>query len=234
MEIEYEGHKVILEVIYSRRKTLAIAIKPDGRVIVRAPSGLREKSIEGIVMGKAPWILRKKKEIEDRYSNHRRGYIDGDLFLYRGKTYPLEIRVDEAVVRAHMQFQNKFVIETPIESKAIYKELLEKFYRKCTKELVQERVSYYQPILGVNPNRIVIKEQRTRWGSCSSLGNLNFNWKLSMAITEALEYVVVHEMSHLMHMNHSKAFWQLVEDTLPDYRVGRNWLKKNGHLLTLD
>ncbi len=95
-------------------------------------------------------------------------------------------------------------------------------------KLIPERVSYYAKIMGVTYGRITIREQKTRWGSCSGKGNLNFNWKLVLMPEGVLDYVVVHELAHRIEMNHSKAFWRIVEQTLPDYHERRVLLKQAG------
>lgn len=95
-------------------------------------------------------------------------------------------------------------------------------------QVFPERVRYYAEQMGVTYNRICLREQKTRWGSCSSRKNLNFNWKLIMMPPEILDYVVVHELSHLVEMNHSKRFWAVVEKYYPQYEKAKAWLKANG------
>lgn len=112
-------------------------------------------------------------------------------------------------------------------------EALKKRYIKAAKEYFPKRAEYYADLIGVEYDRIRIAEQKTRWGSCSSNKTLSFNWKLMLAPPRVLDYVVVHELCHLIEMNHSKRFWQLVESVLPEYREYREWLKKNGHTLRL-
>lgn len=108
------------------------------------------------------------------------------------------------------------------------KTFLEKKYRQIAKRYIPERVAYFQPFTGGSYNTIAIREQKTRWGSCSSNGTLSFHWRLMMAPPHVLDYVVVHELCHLTHMNHSKAFWGLVEQVMPDYKRYQNWLKEHG------
>lgn len=96
-------------------------------------------------------------------------------------------------------------------------------------KLIPQRVEYFARQVGVTYGRITIRNQKTRWGSCSSKGNLNFNCLLMLAPTEILDYVVVHELCHRKEMNHSKAFWTEVEKVLPDYRQSVQWLKENGN-----
>ena len=100
---------------------------------------------------------------------------------------------------------------------------------KRAKGYIPGRVRYFAPIVGVDYGRITIRNQRTRWGSCSAKGNLNFNCLLMMMPPEIIDYVVVHELSHRKEMNHSKAFWSIVESVLPDYKERRRWLRENGN-----
>ncbi len=112
----------------------------------------------------------------------------------------------------------------------IYTEEEKAVYKKQLKEIIQNRVELYAAYIpeAARINRIVIKEQKKRWGSCSSKGNLNFNWKLIFAPPEIIDYVVVHEMCHLKYMNHSRLFWGEVEKVLPDYKERRKWLMEQG------
>ena len=105
--------------------------------------------------------------------------------------------------------------------------------RKLAKKVIPEKVAYYARLMGVSYGRISIRMQKTRWGSCNREGNLNFNCLLMMAPPEALDYVVIHELSHRMEMNHSARFWAQVEKAMPDYRVPRKWLKEHGERLML-
>lgn len=97
---------------------------------------------------------------------------------------------------------------------------------RMAKKMIPERVEFYAGIMGVSYGRITIREQKTRWGSCSSRGNLNFNWKLMLMPEGVLDYVVVHELAHRIEMNHSKAFWEQVERVLPDYRKRKDALSR--------
>lgn len=108
---------------------------------------------------------------------------------------------------------------------------LEKRYRDAAKEYIPKRVEYYHSFTGGDYNKITIRDQKTRWGSCSANGTLSFNYRLMLAPPRVLDYVVVHELCHLTHMNHSKAFWDMVASILPDYKEYRTWLKDNGHTL---
>ncbi len=105
---------------------------------------------------------------------------------------------------------------------------------KAAREKITERAAYYAPVLGVTYGKITIRDQKTRWGSCSEKGNLNFTWKLILAPPEVLDYVVVHELCHRLEMNHSRRFWEHVARVLPDYETRRAWLKENGWMLDIE
>ena len=115
---------------------------------------------------------------------------------------------------------------TPAEARLL--ETYEKRYRKAARLRIEERTAFFHKITGGNYTSITIRDQKTRWGSCSAKGNLNFNWKLVLMPPEILDYVVVHELAHRLQMNHSAAFWAEVGKILPDYRERRQWLKVNG------
>ena len=106
-------------------------------------------------------------------------------------------------------------------------------HKKYARKIFESRVQYFHQFTGGNYTSITIRDQKTRWGSCSGRGTLSFNWRLILAPPEILDYVVVHELCHLTHMNHSKEFWNLVESVIPDYKIRRKWLKENGHTLRL-
>ena len=110
---------------------------------------------------------------------------------------------------------------------------LENRYRNVAREVFTNRVAYYHRFTGGHYTSITIRDQKTRWGSCSSSGTLSFNYRLIFAPPAILDYVVVHELCHLTHMNHSRDFWNMVESVLPDYKERRQWLKEHGQELNL-
>ena len=131
-------------------------------------------------------------------------------------------------IRAHLQqMAEKKRLREQYQEQALSKEELQELATQAMK-LIPQKVHYYAQIIGVTYGRITIRNQRTRWGSCSGKGNLNFNCLLLLMPEEVLDYVVVHELCHRKEMNHSARFWEEVEKILPDYRQRRKWLKDNG------
>lgn len=141
---------------------------------------------------------------------------------FLGKEYPIQfIKSGKECI---MFCNDEFLIYASKHNKETINRLMEAWYRKKAKEIFFKRVTYFMPFIGKKVNRIAIRGQHTRWGSCSSIGNLNFNWRLMLAPAEIVDYVVVHELCHLLHMNHSKEFWQCVEGILPNYKQLKDWL----------
>lgn len=230
MKIEYGTETIEFSVVYRKRKTIEIGVEPPNIVSVVAPEGMEEDIIQKHVKIKANWIVKKLYEIRTIQSRQLdREYINGESFMYMGRNYSLRIVEDKTIKRAMTKlYQGKFIIATPTRDEIKLKESMERWYRQKAYDKVIERVTYYQKYFSIKPSDIKVKEQKKRWASCTSKGELLFNWRCAMAPSFALDYIVVHEMSHLIHMDHSKEFWHLVGRIMPDYEKRREWLKNYG------
>lgn len=228
------GTKIIeYQINYSRRKTMSITVKPDGTIRVAAPKGTAAKTVQDWVASKSKWIAAKMAEVE--MANRQiaeRSFQSGEEFLYLGRPMRLELVNDPQQTRTMVRGREGTIQVTgPDCSPAAVKAALETWYRWAAGRYIGARVQNYQIQVGRKPGRITIREQKTRWGSCSARGNLNFNWRIMMAPPEIIDYLVVHELCHLVHLNHSPVFWNLVGSIMPDYKVRKEWLGKNGHQL---
>ena len=143
---------------------------------------------------------------------------------------PKRMRIEEArrFVEIKADWIEKHLAKRPPQAVEKYTTKEIEKLREKAREIVTERVRYYAPIIGITYGQIAIRTQHTRWGSCSSKGNLNFNCLLAQVPSEILDYVVVHELCHRKEMNHSEKFWREVEKVIPDYKVKRKWLRDNG------
>ena len=143
---------------------------------------------------------------------------------------PKRMRVEEArrFVESKANWIEKHLAKRPAQDVAKYTPREIEQLREQTRKLITDRVKYYAPVIGVTYNKIAIRTQHTRWGSCSSKGNLNFNCLLALVPPEVLDYVVVHELCHRKELNHSARFWSEVEKILPNYHMHRKWLKEHG------
>ena len=128
--------------------------------------------------------------------------------------------------------KQEIIYLTPAEARRL--DAIKRRYREQARRKFEERVVFYHPLTGGHYTSITIRDQKSRWGSCSSRGTLSFNYRLIFAPPEILDYVVVHELCHLTHMNHSKDFWNKVASVMPDYKIHRKWLKEHGNELSAE
>jgi predicted metal-dependent hydrolase len=229
LSFKYGTKHIDFEVIYRKRKTMSIQIEPGGEVKVIAPVFLKEQQVLDTVRTKAKWIVEKQYEISSINENKiKRDAVNGECYLYLGQEYILSLDINDNYKNIEAKLVEKnIIVNTYTRDTNTIKLTLEKFYREKTLEKVKERVNYYQEYFEVEPRNIKVKEQKKRWGSCTYKNDLLFNWRISMAPANVLDYIVVHEMSHMIHKNHSKSFWGKVESVLPDYKERHNWLKMN-------
>lgn len=151
----------------------------------------------------------------------------------QNKTYSIEISDKKFLKTKVVLFESKITIFLSEDNQNHPKVIFNKWVREYARQIITKRTKELATLGNFKFNKITIREQSTRWGSCSSEKNLNFNWKLILAPPEILDYVIVHELSHTVEMNHSKSFWKVVEGVMPNYIVYRNWLRKNGDQLTI-
>ncbi len=217
------------KIIRSKRKTIALQITDNATLIVKAPFEVSEETIRRVVIKHSKWIEEKKKEILSKDPKFtKKEFVSGEGFLYLGKSYKLHIVNQQDIP---LKFDNGFFLLRDYQPLA--KDLFIKWYKERAYEKISERVKLYAQKRGFIYNKVSITKAEKRWGSCSSSGNLNFSWRLIMAPLPVIDYVVVHELVHLIEKSHGKAFWDKVKVLMPDYEKHREWLKNNGHLLRL-
>lgn len=209
----------------SARKTVSIFVERDGSVSARVPINLKNEELLEILKAKEYQIFKNIAEWTQLNQNAvDREYVNGQSFLYLGRNYRLKF-VDDKI--DGVQFiKNRFFINKEEKHKA--KELFVKFYKSKLQTKIYPIIEQYKNQLGVEPKQIKIMELQNRWASCTSNGNVNFHWKCAMAPIDVLQYIVVHELAHLIHLNHTAEFWNEVDKILPNYDTQMNWLKLNG------
>lgn len=229
MFLNYNSTTIEYDIIRSNRKTISISILPAKKVIVRAPSGLSDNIIGYMVEKKADWIYKKIAYMPDyKTDKSQKNCENGDKLFYRGIKYQLHIVKDNRIKDYKIELDNnKLTIFINSNIQKSIPQILVSWYKQKAKELVNERITYYKHFFNKKINKITIKNQKRRWGSCSSLGNLNFNFRIAMLPDTMLDYIIVHEMCHLIYLNHSKDFWRSVEAILPDYKAREQWIKLN-------
>ena len=239
-EIKLANKKLNYEIIRSDRKTLGIIVDHEKNIIVRSPEKTKDENIEEILKNKTNWILDKLKEMDEiKPPPKEKEFMTGEKLPYLGRRYRLEVNPKEKVTKVEVKlYQGKFIINYPIGLKGDenkrrneIREAVIEWYREHAKIKINERVEKYKVKLDVEPNNVVVKKQKKRWGSCSNKGNLNFNWKIIMAPMSIVDYLVVHELTHLIYDNHSKDFWNTVESIIPKIKEKKEWLRVYGKRL---
>jgi len=238
----YRDSSFKYRIVRRKRKTIGIKITAEGEVIVTSPFNISEETILSIVKKKEKWIRNKLQLFTQQEAYKDRNLKNGEKLLYLGKELELEINnlnknkflnlgnynLNNSMVRI---LDRKVVVCIDANKEDAIRELIVKFYRMEAEKLLKERTYDYSKIIGVKPNKITIKNQKTIWGSCSSKRNINYSYRLIMAPIDIIDYIVVHELCHLVHMNHSKEYWKSVESVLPDYRERKQWLRYHGNTL---
>ncbi|HOE14548.1 MAG TPA: SprT family zinc-dependent metalloprotease [Candidatus Saccharicenans sp.] len=219
-----------IKIVKSRRRTVSLEINQEGVLTVRAPYGLDRTTIDDILKRHQPWIRKKRQEVQRRQELSRpKKFEDGEKFLWLGKEYPLRI---VARVRPSLVFTGER-FELAASSILSARQLFEAWFKEQARFYLSSRLKEIARKTGFKYQKFRLSSAQTRWGSCSAKGTISLVWRLMMAPPEIIDYLIIHELAHTKEKNHSRAFWRLVEELLPDYRERRRWLRKNGFRLKL-
>lgn len=211
------------ELIRSKRKTLALMIKPDGSLLVRAPLRTSKSVIEEFLEKNRGWIEKHRAKAIANLPPPPKQYVNGETFLYLGTAYPLEIREGQ---KEPLRLNERFELAASHRSEAA--RVFERWYREQARQLLSARVEFFARQHKFHYQGIRITAARTRWGSCSVTGALSFSWRLILTPSAVVDYVVVHELVHTLVHNHSQQFWHRVRTILPEYQEHRRWLREHG------
>ncbi|HNQ01791.1 MAG TPA: SprT family zinc-dependent metalloprotease [Syntrophales bacterium] len=215
------------EIIRSRRKTIAIEITREGKIIVRAPLRLARREVTAFVDRHRDWVARKRDQAKKRGEQAwPRTFREGELFPFLGEMHRLRLVEGGAYLRRE---NGEFLLGADLARRAAA--VFRTWYRARAREVLEDRVERLARRMGLTVRAVRITDARQRWGSCSASGTLNFPWRLVTAPPGVIDYVVVHELAHLVELNHSRLFWDCVARVLPDHRRRRRWLREHEHLL---
>lgn len=221
---------IVYEVIRTERGTADIVIERDGRVLVRAPKSIPDERIEDVVEAKRYWIYKNLAEWRDLNATRvLREYRNGEGFLYLGRSYRLLLVADQD--EPLLLRNGRFCLRRDLVDRgeiAAAKSAFRAYYVTRGLERIRRRVAYYAPKVGVTARGIDVRDLSNRWASCSPSGNLSFHWKCMMAPQTIIDYIVVHELCHFHHLDHTDAFWNEVDKVLPSYGERKEWLRKHG------
>lgn len=221
-----------------RTKTVALLIQPNTSVIVLTPRLLSKETIRQIVIRRAGWIIRQTEKIKRlRAACPSKEFVSGESFPYLGRQYRLKVTRTNSLTnfnckliggRFHIRINDNLKSK---EASEFVRQKLVEWYMAKAEEKIKERIAKYAALVGKHPQKVIVKEQEKRWGSCSHAQTVRFNWKIVMAPLSILDYVIVHELCHMVINNHSDKFWGRLRSIIPDYPKKRKWLKENSVFL---
>lgn len=223
----------------ARAKKARIVVTPE-KVEVVSPRQVSEKHLKLFVHQHKNWIVETRQKFRAKVADSRNSltpivFQDGSLIPFLGSSYRLTVIASKAKT-IHFEFNNEFLVRVPVilNDQQGFEAIESMFIRWLKSEIKQQVeliVGKYAPAHDIMPRSVTIRSQKTRWGSCGAQNDININFRLAFAPYAVLEYVVIHELCHIKHKNHSATFWNFVAQLMPDYRTQRKWLKHNGHIL---
>jgi predicted metal-dependent hydrolase len=230
LQIVYGTTRIPFVLIYKNRKTLGIAVTPDKKVTITAPLDSSLEKILETVGKRAGWIskqIRKFESYETILLPYKVEYVSGETFYYMGRKYRLKVVEGETEMVSRQGKYIRVVIKSKSSQKPIAN-LLMKWYRDEAKKIFQERFKRYDYILKrekIAVNQIVVRRLEKRWGSCTELGNIILNLSLVQSPVQCIDYVIVHELCHLKHLNHGPKFYNLLGRYMEDWEKRRDRLQ---------
>lgn len=217
-----------------RAKRINITVA-NGQVKVTVPRGTSPDQARRFVEAKQNWIWKHVQDYQKKAPNQplEKNFEAGEHFLYLGESYPLRIIYTPSSAGQIELNQEGIWLFLPAglpqaDRANKIKAILHNWYKAQARTVFSNKLANYAEQLQVTYHTLRIKEQKTKWGSCSHRANINLNWKLIMAPEAVIDYVLIHELAHLRHMNHSPEFWQVVANCQPAYFANRKWLKEHG------
>lgn len=215
-----------------KRRKLTITVERDRSVVVHAPAGATDEAIRRVVNSRRHWILEKLRHPQ-KYCDlpHPPGkeLVNGEAALYLGRQFRIEI-VAEGLDAVH--FSQRFLL--PASEASERKTTLREWYVARANEIILPRVFRFAKSLGVEFKRARIVDNRYRWGSCTAKDSVNLNWRLIKAPVFVIDYVIAHELAHLIEANHTERFWSIVRAQVPNAERARVWLREHGQVLEED
>lgn len=228
-----DGHGFIAEVIRTNRRKSADIRVEDGAVSVIVPTNTSAEKIDQLLAAKRRWIKEKITLHQEMTPASSKRYVSGEALSYLGRNYRLKVETGNfAPVKL---LSGRLVVTVPngTEQPHMVRNALVRWYKRQAEQKLTEKVERFAPMVGVEPAGVGIRTFKSRWGSCTARGKLDFNWQIMMAPNRMVDYVVIHELCHLIRHDHSPAFWKEMSRSMPDYESCRVWLRHNAALLTI-
>lgn len=207
-------------VIYKNKKNISVKINGNKEICVYAPIGISYDYIEELLKSKENWIIKNIKKVDINNLN------DGTYIIYRGRKF-LKI-VEESIIEEIVKKDDLIIIRSRSTDILYVNDLISRWYLKNANNVILNRVNTLSSKYNMLPSKVLIRNQKSRWGSCNSRREIRLNWRLVLMPDDVMDYIIIHELCHLKHLNHSNSFWSLVHKLDPDFQVSKEWLKENG------
>lgn len=229
-ELILSGKRLRYKIVRFKKKNISIKLEDKNSLIIRVPNNVSEDEIFNIIHKNGDKIIKKISILENFHNDNKELiYIQNEKVLYLGNEYLLKVNEVDSSFKNKVSIENStiHIYLNRVDSCSI-KSLLIKWYKEEALKIIGNRTVLLSKELKLFPSRIIIKEQKSRWGSCNSKGEIRINWKLIMAPLNVIDYVIIHELCHIKYMNHSKEYWSFVESIISDYKKNKRWLNENG------
>lgn len=235
-EIKFGNKKIEFNILPSKIKEIVtLRVEPKKKLSVLAPTDLNEGELTKIIKKKASWIIDKFQRLDEiQASQNNKEFISGESLLFKGKLLKLKILPTNATEESVFTDTTTIFCKTSKHKEQQYlKELIEKWYKQKAKNYLTNRTLLLSKKFPKTPKKVRIRNQSLRWGSCTKNKEILINWKIMMAPPSVIDYVIIHELTHLQEKNHTEKFWKTIKNAMPNYEEKKEWLRINGAKLSL-
>lgn len=229
------GQRFECIVRYRQRRTIELKLLNSQQLQLSVPLSCQLTEVEAFVKKHSKWILNTQQKLLTHEQAAQRYLVAaGAIVPFMGKDYSLQVRYDGSDSTLKLTTDSLIVtlsVDVRDNCQPYLTKILYDWYGNHAAAMLYKQTQLWSTNIGVSPRKICIRDSKTRWGSCSNLGNINYSWRIILTPLNVIEYLVVHELCHLKELNHSSRFWQLVESNLPEYKQSKQWLKQHGSIL---
>lgn len=228
-----DGNGFIAEVIRTNRRKSADIRVEEGAVSIVVPVNTSAEKIDQLLVTKRQWIKEKialQRELNPASTTQ---YVSGEAFSYLGRNYRLKVETGNFAPVKLLNGRLVVTVPSGSEQPHMIRNALVRWYKRQAEQKLTEKVERFAPMVGVEPAGVGIRTFKSRWGSCTAKGKLEFNWLIMMAPNRMVDYVVIHELCHLIRHDHSPEFWREMARVMPEYQRCREWLRENAERLAV-
>ncbi|MBT3938753.1 MAG: M48 family metallopeptidase [Pelagibacterales bacterium] len=215
----------------NRIRTVSFLVK-NQELLISVPKFISNKEIDRLILSKINWINKKLSSEKLNTPLIAKSFVNGEKLMFFGKNYSLKLE-ESCFTNIVLDLNNIIVSSMDINNQDKVKNIIRNWYIVESKKYLIKTNSYYEKLIGVSTRKLLFGEYKSKWGSCNSQKRVSYDWRIIMAPIEVIHYLVIHELCHIIHPNHSQYFWMLVEKYMKDYKLHKKWLKLNSNKLVI-